>query len=66
LPEPYHMLSTIIRRYIILDGYRFFSTTTTFKGLFEMAIFEIRSVANSPYYEYSTKTYPMLSSIHYV
>jgi hypothetical protein len=44
-------------------GIGFGSIVTTFKELFEMAIFEIRSVANLLCYEYSTKTYPMRSSI---
>jgi hypothetical protein len=66
LPEPYHMLSAIIRRYVLSDGYRFFFNHYNIQGLFETVIFEIRNVANSPYYEYSMKTYPMLSSIRYV
>jgi hypothetical protein len=67
LPEPYHMLSAIIRRYMSSRMDIGFSLIiTTFKGLFEMVIFAIRNVASLLCYEYSMKTYPMLSSIRCV
>jgi hypothetical protein len=65
LPEPYHMLTTIIRRYLISDGYRFFSIITTFREPFETEIFEIQSEVNLSCYGYSMKIYPTLSSIRY-